>query len=250
MFKMHFRIRTARHVWLSTLLTTSISVAVPLAVVILAIGPAMLTRMPAILAITALIPLFIAFPISLFAFNIVKTVGQTVEALDGLVKYDAMTGLIGRTHFLRMLKEQRREGGFLAIIDADHFKRINDTYGHEAGDHALKHMADAFVQIFEEHGFIGRMGGEEFAVYVPHASKEQIHLLTAEISTQLRNRGFDYHGAQICPTVSIGLVTDSNNDPITSLFRRADRCLYMAKAKGRDRTVFESELDVMTRSAA
>jgi diguanylate cyclase len=250
MLKMHFRIRTARHVWLSTLLTTSISVAVPLAVVVLALGPSVLYRMPAILAITGLIPLFIAFPISLFAFNIVKAVNQTMEALDGLIKYDGLTGLIGRTHFLRMIKEQRKNAGFLALLDADHFKRINDTYGHEAGDHALKHMADTFIQVFGKHGFVGRMGGEEFAAYLPGLSKEQAHLLTAEVGMLLRNCGFAYNGVQIAPTVSIGLVSDRNNEPATSLFRRADRCLYMAKAKGRDRTVFETELDVVARSAA
>jgi diguanylate cyclase len=250
MFTMYFRIRTARQVWLSTLLTTGISVAVPLIVVVLAIGPHMMMRIPSILFITGLIPLFIAFPISLFAFNIVKTVNQTVEALDGLVKYDAMTGLIGRTHFMHMLDERRQGGGYLAIVDADNFKKINDSYGHEAGDVALKHIADAMIQIIGSHGIVGRMGGEEFAIYLPKLVAAQARLLVASLGSHLRGQGFDYRGAAICPTVSIGLVADDCSGPVSSLFRKADRCLYMAKAKGRDRFVFEEELDAVARSAA
>lgn len=250
MFRMYFRIRSTRQVWLCTLLTTGISVVVPLTIVVLALGPDFLVRFPSILAISGLIPLFIALPISLFAFNVVKTVNLTVEALDGLVKYDGLTGLISRMHFLRMLKENRKSGGHLAILDADFFKRINDTYGHEAGDYALKHMADAVKQVVGKHGFVGRMGGEEFAVYLPTCNAGQAHLLMIEVGTQLRSRGFDYSDAVICPTMSIGLVADKNTETSPSLFRRADRCLYMAKARGRDRTVCETELDAATRTAA
>ena len=194
--------------------------------------------------------LSIALPLSLVAINSMRVINGTVDSLNKLVKFDAMTGVMSRNHFLNFCEQKRSAGGFILLIDADHFKKINDTHGHEAGDFALKHIATALNEIFGAWGQIGRLGGEEFAVRLPGLSHAQAELLAATICTKLRNGGFEYENTTICPTVSIGLVPETSQGTLANLLRRADRCLYQAKAHGRDCYVSEDQLsDLMAQYA-
>ena len=236
---MAFRVRTWAQVFAGSAAITAVTVAVPLVVVAVMPLPLPPDILRIIYAIAGLIPFFIAAPISIFALYILKTLHQTVDSLDELVKFDPLTGLLARAHFLHLAEQLRKAGGYLALVDADHFKRVNDTFGHAAGDAALKHIASTMMQVIGKHGFVGRMGGEEFGIRMPHISRAQADLLMATLGTRLRSYGIKHDGNYLKPTVSIGLIGDDGQQTLPQLLRRADICLYKAKSAGRDQHVFE-----------
>jgi diguanylate cyclase len=247
---MRFRVTNWRHVLAYSGLITALAVAVPVVIVAVALGRVpMMFKLP-ILVISGLIPFFITLPISIFAMHMFKLINQTVATLDNLVKFDTLTGLLSRVRFLQMVEEYRSKGGYLAILDADHFKKINDNYGHEAGDIALKHIASLVTQSVGSHGFVGRMGGEEFAIYLPSSAREQAKLVLANVGSVLRSQPSVYRGLEISVTVSAGLVFHERLESVASAMRRADSCLYKAKHSGRDQYVLEEGLDEQVVSAA
>jgi len=247
---MAIRIRSWKQVFAYSAATTMLAVCVPLAVVDFT-----LWRMPfivklPILAISGLIPLLITIPISIFALYLVKTLHHTMDTLDSVVKYDPMTGLMARVHFINKAEQHRKDGGYLALLDADHFKKLNDTYGHAAGDLALKYLADTMVQVVGVHGFVGRFGGEEFVIRLPKVARAQAELLFSALGTQLRNNGVMFGAHLLKPTLSIGVVYEDGLRPFAAALRDADSCLYQAKHAGRDQFIFEERLDEQARSAA
>jgi diguanylate cyclase len=240
---MKFRVSNWQDVFVYSALITALAVAVPLMVVSIALWNfPFFIKLP-VLAVTGAIPFFITIPISVFAMHMFKLVNQTVTKLDELIKFDAMTGLLSRTNFLHSLAEGRKNGGILILLDADHFKKINDTYGHEAGDQALKFLANAMVQIVSGQGFVGRLGGEEFAIYLPEANQAQAALLAAGLGTHLRNRMMEYQDVTFTVSLSMGIVVDGGDCAVVSLLRRADKLLYAAKLAGRDCYKIEETLD-------
>jgi diguanylate cyclase len=239
---MRLQITSWRHVLIYSVLITVLAVSVPLTIVSITLGALpMIFKFP-ILVISGLIPLFITFPIAVFALHIFKKVNATVATLNSLVKFDTLTGLLSRAHFMHTFGERRKRGGFLAIVDADHFKRVNDTFGHEAGDDALKYLATAMTQTVGNAGIVGRLGGEEFAIYLPGVMREQAKLIAAALGSALRNQSFHYRGQIIPISVSIGLVVDEPDSDIAATFRRGDMLLYQAKRNGRDRYEIEELL--------
>jgi diguanylate cyclase (GGDEF)-like protein len=240
---MRMRVTTWWHVFAYSGLITALAVAVPLIVVSVALGRVPMALKLPVLMISGLIPLFITVPISIFALQMLKTVNLTVKTLDELLKYDTLTGLLTRGNFLRLVGERRKKGSYIAFVDADHFKKINDKFGHEAGDKALVHMSTLMSQAVAQFGIVARMGGEEFAIYLPDVTRSQALLVCTNLCSSLRNQSFDYRGKVIRVTASIGLVEDSPLDAIATTLRRADMRLYKAKQGGRDRVEFEDVLD-------
>jgi diguanylate cyclase len=247
---MKFRVSNWKDVFVYSALITALAVAVPLVVVSIALWRyPFFVKLP-ILVISGAIPLFITIPISIFSMHMFKLINLTVGRLDDLIKFDAMTGLLSRTNFLHSVSEVRTKGGMLILLDADHFKKINDSHGHEAGDFALKYISNAMTQMVGSHGFVGRLGGEEFAIYLPQAEQQQAALLMASLGTYLRSRTMDYGGDKIKVSMSMGIVADRGNVAVASLLRRADQLLYLAKSQGRDCYRMEETLDEKAVSAA
>lgn len=247
---MRFRVNTWRQVLAISAVITALAVAVPLVVVGFTLWRVPLQFKIPIFVISGLIPLFITFPISVFALHMLKLVSQTITTLDSLVKFDTLTGLLSRVRFLQLMEEQRINGGYLAILDADHFKCVNDTYGHEAGDEVLKHIATLMTLVVGNHGFVGRLGGEEFAIYLPGVTQQQAQLVIAQTCSALRLQSIHYRGTNITATISAGLVSDNSGEAMAVLLRRADQFLYLAKQKGRDRFECDVKLDERAVSAA
>jgi diguanylate cyclase len=240
---MSFRVRSWRSVFLVSAAITAVAVAVPLLIVGGALWKFPLAAKLPILLIAGLIPLFIAGPISVFALYIVKTLHKTLDRLDYLVRFDPLTGLLSRMQFLAFAEENRSQGGYLILADADRFKLINDSFGHAAGDEALKHLATAMQQIFSGHGLVARVGGEEFAIFLPKMERAQVELLVSILGTKLRNGGFDFRGRRIVPTLSVGVVAIDSQSQLATFMARADQALYAAKRGGRDQFVFDETLD-------
>jgi diguanylate cyclase (GGDEF)-like protein len=247
---MRLNVTSWQHVVVYSLGITALSVAVPVIVVALTLWRLPFTIMMPALLMAGAIPLFIAFPISVFALNLLRTMNLMVARIDELVKYDGMTGLLNRTSFFLSSKEKRKGTGMLAIVDADHFKLINDRFGHDCGDRALQLLSQHLLQVFGPYGLVGRLGGEEFGVYLPKATIGQLKLLVAMLRTNLRANPLNYEGHEIHLAVSIGAATDRADEAFEQVSKLADACLYQAKAAGRDCCIFRNDVDEVVQLVA
>jgi len=162
--------------------------------------------------------------------------------------FDDLTGLSGRRHFLvemgREIARARRDKRPLSflMIDADHFKAINDTYGHPAGDAVLIALADAMRAGTRTVDICGRIGGEEMGILLPQAGKESAIVVAERIRIAIGEMAVPWKDLVVRVTVSIGLATWVEPMTPDDLMDIADRALYQAKAKGRDRVVSDSSL--------
>ena len=165
------------------------------------------------------------------------------EELKELAGTDALTGLHNRRVFFERLDAEleriRLYAGTkaaLLMIDIDHFKGINDTYGHAMGDAGLKYLADSIRGVLRETDVMGRIGGEEFGVILPETNAENAVMLAERLCSMFRNGQLCIGDLAIAFTISIGVAmlkaTDRDKEQILS---RADAALYQAKADGRDR---------------
>ena len=238
---MTLRIDTQRQVVRYTALITLVSVASPLLVVgtILSLVP----HMPRLgimigLAMAGLIPLMIAPPIAYASLMLLRVMTQTIDQVDRANRLDHLTGLLNRGHFLDRLRAAKMPGP-LMIIDADHFKAINDQHGHVTGDAALVILAGAIAQTVGADGLVGRLGGEEFVVFLPSCTVDDGIVMAERICADIRNLDSTIEGAHVPLTVSIGGVMHAPAMLIGSSMKAADLLLYRAKANGRDRTEFQ-----------
>jgi diguanylate cyclase (GGDEF)-like protein len=157
---------------------------------------------------------------------------------------DDLTGLANRRTLAAVgaqrLAHARSEGGFLAlaIADIDHFKSINDRFGHDTGDLALRHVAARLRAICGHRHLLARQGGEEFVVVLDVADAEEARSVAERMRESVRAHPFRHGDAELTITVSIGLAMLTADDAqLDDLLRRADIALYEAKRGGRDRVV-------------
>ncbi len=156
---------------------------------------------------------------------------------------DGLTDLYNHRHFQEILEAQISEVGELVLIllDIDHFKKINDTYGHQAGDKVLKFLGRLISQI----GIAARYGGEEFAVIMPRCSLKKAMDRAVRMKDQLLKSEVLCDHAKIKFTVSIGIAHYPNDAKTrVELIEKADRALYHAKEQGRDRIIIAQTLRV------
>ena len=158
--------------------------------------------------------------------------------LEALLREDALTGLLNRrailTQLAGMVSGARRHGHPLsiAVCDIDHFKRVNDTHGHQAGDEVLVGVAHAMGTHLRQEDQLGRLGGEEFLVLLPDTDAD------AAMAVAERMREEVAHAAMPVPvTVSIGIATWEDAETPEAFLARADEALYAAKDAGRDRVL-------------
>lgn len=158
---------------------------------------------------------------------------------------DGMTGVHNKRYLLELLERDigmaQRTGNQLSLImiDIDHFKKINDTYGHLAGDQALKEMCRRIEPRLRTTDVLARYGGEEFAVVLPATPREGALQVAETLRALIEAAPFTHEGTQIPATISLGLATTDPSTPITvtELIKRADDNLYEAKRSGRNRVV-------------
>lgn len=155
---------------------------------------------------------------------------------------DVLTGLYTRRHILELGSQEeqrwRRHGGHLslALIDIDHFKKVNDSYGHAAGDEVLKKFAEICRRTFRQIDFIGRFGGEEFLGVLPDTGMDDACAIAERLRLQTENENIDLPKSGIRITVSIGVSEVNDVDmSLEQAISRADAALYRAKDNGRNR---------------
>jgi diguanylate cyclase (GGDEF)-like protein len=154
---------------------------------------------------------------------------------------DALTGLPNRRTIAERANEMFEQaklklGAFsMAVIDVDHFKSINDRFGHDVGDRVLTHIARVLSSVTREHSMVGRQGGEEFVVLFNAADAHEAREAVERLRSEIAGKPLLHNDNSIEVTVSIGLATQKDDDAnIDDLLRRADRALYRAKAEGRN----------------
>ena len=169
---------------------------------------------------------------------------ELIGTLQDLATRDFLTGLPNRRHFLAechaLLPNTlgRQQSVTAAIIDIDHFKHINDTYGHEAGDVALKAVAQAIARHSGTQDLVARFGGEEFCALVPYLGESESVEYFESLRAQIEALEVDVGGQTLRMTVSIGVFrTRFPGQTLNHLLSEADRRLYLAKAGGRNRVV-------------
>lgn len=206
---------------------------------------------PVALSLSTFLPIVTAFPSLIFIFRqhdrLKDTHAQLQRAhreLQTRARMDSMTGLLNREALFDAMKAARAriETGAFLIVDADHFKTINDTYGHAVGDRALKLIAFALQNVTRAGDLVGRIGGEEFCIFLPGGSGETGMRVAQRIRAEVENTPFyasEYQTHRL--TVSIGVATAPKSETSSHVMSRADRCLYIAKQRGRNCVVFEEE---------
>ena len=196
-------------------------------------------------AVTTLVTMLLLVVVS-YSMAALSTEQQT-RALRVVATRDDLTGLLNRKAFLELAAEQLADrsttgsSGALILADLDHFKKVNDTHGHAAGDLALQAFADACTATVRSTDLTGRYGGEEFVILVPGAGPGRAEAITEEISRRLA--AADTVGGMEMPTVSYGISTyDGGTSDVERLVASADAALYVAKSRGRNRAAHSDGL--------
>ncbi|NWO56079.1 hypothetical protein DEJ73_07410 [Chromohalobacter salexigens] len=153
--------------------------------------------------------------------------------------HDYLTTVLNRRaifHEADMLWHQQRHFTLL-LLDADHFKQINDEYGHTAGDEVLRHLANTLRGALREHDRLGRVGGEEFLIVLPESEREEVLAVAAHIRQCLADRPCQLDTLTLPVTFSMGLAASDEAASLPEVIDLADRRLYRAKSAGRDQLV-------------
>jgi len=169
---------------------------------------------------------------------------------EKLAHYDQLTALANRRGALKKLEFEQpsmiRQRDSLSVIvcDVDHFKKINDRYGHNAGDAVLVQLAEIFKQLIRGQDMIARWGGEEFLFILPHTSAEDAAIVAQKIHGALRNETILYQETKIPVTVSMGIEIMQPDQTIDEVINAADNYLYQAKREGRNQTFPKFEVPI------
>ena len=164
------------------------------------------------------------------------------KKLKELATRDSLTGILNRgsffetaQHLLILSQRQKSPASFL-LVDLDNFKRVNDTYGHFVGDKVLIHFTQTIQKSLRKSDLIGRVGGEEFAIFLPDTGNDDAFQLAEKLRKIISHSVLEVDGKVVAYTVSLGVESSEPKDHlIDELFKRADLKLYGAKDKGRDR---------------
>jgi diguanylate cyclase (GGDEF)-like protein len=171
-----------------------------------------------------------------------KSLRQAHEVALQASRTDLLTGLPNRRHILEQLdgalagREATDAGFCIAEIDIDHFKAVNDTHGHDAGDAVLRHFADTCRERVRAQDVLGRMGGEEFLLILPGVGFDEAFRIIGRIRDGFPSARRDGDGIDLPYTFSAGIAESLSGDDRSSILRRADRALYAAKGEGRNCT--------------
>lgn len=177
-------------------------------------------------------------------------------ALEHEVKYDALTGALSRGHFLKRLRAEVMQADSanvptsVILVDLDHFKQINDTWGHALGDTVLATFVRLCHESLREDDICGRLGGEEFAIILSGATEARAFDAAERLREAVRESRINVDGRTLQFTISAGVAQWHTGDDDNAWLQRADAALYLAKSRGRDGCARESDLRVLTRGGS
>jgi diguanylate cyclase len=208
------------------------------------------------IAMNTLLPLGLAGPILLFLLNKMRQLNLAQQHLAVLASTDSLTGLLNRHGFTSAVEDamsapgEPLQRGALLIADADNFKHINDRFGHTSGDSALQLLAATMLRMLRPEDRLGRIGGEEFAIYLPGLSALAAETVAERIRHAVAAAEFVPENTRETLTVSIGGAAFERPTSFAELFRLADKQLYRAKSEGRNRVAFATVAPAVALPAA
>ena len=180
----------------------------------------------------------------LMAFGTLMLVNEHVtQELRRVAEKDFLTGVFNRRAFLSLLEKagslaHRTQSALpVLLVDLDHFKQINDRHGHKVGDLALRHFVAVTEGCLRKHDVMGRMGGEEFAIFLPHTQREDAQRVSERLRSLVAAQPLMTDKGPVGLTVSIGLVMCHPGEAPENALHRADQAMYQAKQAGRNRVV-------------
>ena len=175
-------------------------------------------------------------------FRDITTIKQTEAKLKDLASRDPLTGVANRRYFFEHANQEYSRSKRLstplsiAVLDVDYFKQINDQYGHAMGDAVLKSLCNVIQSMLRDIDIFARIGGEEFALLLPHTNLEGAVLLTKRLQQTISDGNHALMGSEIKFTISVGVATLKTADTcIEECMIRADTAMYKAKKNGRNR---------------
>jgi len=191
--------------------------------------------------------IFIGFCISvLFAFVVQNNheLKLMQSELEKMARTDSLTGIFNRSSFMELALIQFKKSAsangncFVVIFDLDHFKKVNDNYGHQAGDEVLKACVLRTKNTVRSYDVLARYGGEEFIILVTDIDKTDIQNLAERIRQSISETPIEVGGAHISVTASFGIALANMSTDLDTAIGFADTALYKAKEEGRNRVVF------------
>jgi diguanylate cyclase (GGDEF)-like protein len=167
---------------------------------------------------------------------------ELIGQLEQQATLDALTGVAGRRHFIERAKAEIgratrfRHPMALVMLDIDHFKRINDTWGHLAGDRVIKAVAEACTTVLGSGDCLGRLGGEEFALVLPEIDLARAEAAAEQLRELVMALRLTVGTEPVLVTISVGVtMLEQADEPLAQLLHRADVAMYRAKQNGRNR---------------
>ena len=261
MIKLLARIGRATTVAIVTLLASLASIAVTsigvLALDLAGLGP----DWQVALILAAGVPLVVTPLLSWYLIGLLLRIYRIEEEMRSLASHDSLTGLLSRHAFFdraaNYVSLARRDQTVFSVLlaDLDHFKSINDRFGHPAGDAVLKLFADVVNSVARRSDIVGRIGGEEFAMLLPSTGKAEALEFSNRLHAAIDKAVLKHQNRIIEYTASIGVAASdpaagdsaagdpAAGDSLDGLLAQADRALYEAKRDGRNRTVVARDSD-------
>lgn len=212
-----------------------------------------LKRIPAVRAWYEFPETWIALTVSIFISLLLALVVQNFQdlkrlkdKLEKLSNTDHLTGLSNRRHFLEIVSTQinrvlrHNSESFIMILDLDHFKEVNDSYGHQAGDLVLKEVAKRILATLRSYDLLARYGGEEFLIFAAELDSKFAVELAERIRTNIAKTPIKVDEMSLTITASLGLAKAAPVNKLEEAISLADQALYRAKSEGRNKTVYIS----------
>lgn len=179
--------------------------------------------------------LLVFFNMASFLMAVVLKLERSGEIQRQLAERDALTGIFNRRMFLAHAEAAISNGDVVAIVDLDHFKRINDAYGHGGGDAALVHFSATAQGLLPKGAVFGRLGGEEFGIFLPRSDEITAGIVLDRLRIGLAEAPVAWQSGSFSLTLSCGFVmTDGRTRSLDAWIADADRALYAAKHAGRN----------------
>jgi diguanylate cyclase (GGDEF)-like protein len=181
--------------------------------------------------------------LAVVAGTVIRDLARARAEFEHLSRTDSLTGLANRRAFNDALTRVEGQGS-LAIIDIDRFKRVNDRFGHQAGDDAIRTIASVLCRVFGEGPFVARLGGEEFGVILQRGSLEERLAVFEQVRAAVAQETWACVDRTVSVTISVGVAEFQPGRRAEGVYAAADRALYLAKGQGRDQVVHERHLPV------
>lgn len=171
-----------------------------------------------------------------------RELAKGLEQVREMAIRDDLTGLFNRRHLLEILDRQKaladrkRVPFSVCYVDLDHFKQINDRFGHEWGDRVLRRFSQVVIADMRDGDYFGRLGGEEFLLILPQSDEEGALLVAERLRKRWREEQFVQEGGPVSVSLSVGVAAYRDKESIDDVLNRADRGLYKAKSSGRNQS--------------